>query len=83
MAQASTRLGELVSQARDEHVPVLLTEHGRPVAAILSVADLEEYQRAQDTADLAECRAIKAGSGPGVPHDEFMAMLDAEDAARG
>lgn len=60
----------------------MLTEHGTPVAAIVSMAELEELQHAQDAADLALCQAVKARSrDDGVPHDEFMAMLDAEDAA--
>jgi prevent-host-death family protein len=82
LRQAQARLDELVARAHHGQERVLLTEHGRPVAAIISVADLEELQRAQDAADLAECRAIKARSGPGVPHEQFMAMLEAEDAAR-
>ena len=81
LRQAQARLDELVARAHHGQERVLLTEHGRPVAAIISVTDLEELQR-QDAADLAECRAIKTRSGPGVPHEQFMAMLEAEDAAR-
>jgi prevent-host-death family protein len=72
-----------VSRTRHDHEPVLLTQRGKAVAAIVSLEDLEEFQRVQDAADLAECEAITArSSGPGIPHDEFMAMLDAEDAAQ-
>jgi hypothetical protein len=41
-----------------------------------------EIQRTQDAADLAECQAIKSRSDPGVPHDEFMALLEVEGSAR-
>jgi prevent-host-death family protein len=82
LAQAQSRFGELVSRARHGHEQVLLTEHGTPVAAIVSVAELAELQRSQDAADLATCRAIKAGSAAGVRHEEFMAMLDAEAAGQ-
>jgi len=82
VTQAQSRLAELVARARQWHERVVLTEHGTAVAAIVSVADLDELQRTQDAADLAECRAIKARSGPGVPHEQFMAILDAEDAAQ-
>ena len=81
MEQAQSRLAELVSRAQHGHQPVMLTEHGTPVAAIVPVADLEDLQHAQDAADLALCQAIKAGSGPGLPHEQFMAVLAAEDAA--
>lgn len=81
LAQAEGRLGELVSRARYEHERVLLSENGVPVAAIISFADLDELEHAQDAADLALCQAIKASStGPGIPHAEVMAMLEAEDA---
>jgi prevent-host-death family protein len=82
LTQASPGLGELVSRARHDHERVFLTEHGQPVAAIVSIEDLAELERTQDAADLAECQAIKSRSVSGVPHDEFMAMLEAEDAAR-
>ncbi|HEX5495791.1 MAG TPA: type II toxin-antitoxin system prevent-host-death family antitoxin [Mycobacteriales bacterium] len=81
LTQAEGRLGELVSRARYEHERVLLSDGGTPVAAIISIADLEEMQQAQDAADLALCQAIKANfTGPGIPHEEVMAMLEAEDA---
>jgi prevent-host-death family protein len=76
LTQAQSRLPELVSRAQHRHEPVMLTEHGTPVAAIVSAADLAELQHAQDAADLATCQAIKARSGPGVPHEQFMAMLE-------
>src|SRR6266550_2703157 len=81
LAQAQSRLHDLVSRAQDGHEPVMLTEHGTPVAAIVAVADLAELQHAHDAADLALCQAVKASSGPGVRHEQFMAMLEAEDAA--
>jgi prevent-host-death family protein len=72
-----------VSRTRHDHEPVLLTQRGKAVAAIVSLEDLEEFQRVQDAADLAECEAITArSSAPGIPHDDFMALLDAEDAAQ-
>ncbi|WP_159053344.1 hypothetical protein [Streptomyces regalis] len=41
---------------------------------------LEEQQRLLDEADIAEARARAATpSGPSLPHDEFMAQLEAED----
>jgi len=81
LAQAQSRLGDLVSRAQLGHGPVLVTDHGTPIAAIVSVAELAELEYAQDVADLATCQAIKARSGPGMRHDEFMALLEAEHSA--
>ena len=81
LAQAQSRFAELVSRAVYGHERVVLTEGGAPVAAIVSLTDLEELQRAQDAADLAECQRVKAQSARGIAHEDFMAMLEAEDAA--
>ena len=47
----------------------------------MSIETLRELQQAQDDADIALCLKIKADGGPRLTHDEFMAILDAEDAA--
>ena len=83
LTQASSRLGELVSRARFGRERLTITEHGRPVAVIISVDDLEELQRAQDAADLALCRQVRAEPGAGMAHEEFMAALEAEDVQPG
>ena len=58
----------------------MLTEHGKPTAVLISVAELDELQHSQDLADIARCEAIKAKNEPGLPHEEFMGALDAEDS---
>jgi len=75
-ALASRRL----ARARTNREHVLLTDGDAPLAAVISISDLEELQRAQDDADIARCAQIKAASAPGLSHDTFMAMLAAEDA---
>ena len=57
----------------------MLTEKGEPAAVLISVDELNELQHAQDLADIALCEEIKARNEAGVPHEEFMAKLDAED----
>jgi hypothetical protein len=46
------------------------------------VAGLDELQYAQDQADIALCEAIEAKDEPGLPHEAFMAVLDAEDSGQ-
>ncbi|HEX3827208.1 MAG TPA: type II toxin-antitoxin system prevent-host-death family antitoxin [Sporichthyaceae bacterium] len=78
--EASARLDEIVRQTRTgEHV--LLTDGDTPVAAIVGIDTLRELQRAQDEADIALCLRSEADPAPRLTHDEFMAALDAEDAA--
>jgi prevent-host-death family protein len=83
LPQAGHHLGELVDRARHGHDRVVLTDRGEPAAVLVSVdelAELDESRRAQDEADIALCETIKSRNEPGLPHDDFMAALAAEDA---
>lgn len=81
VSQAGDHLSELVNRARHGHERVVLTDGDEPAAVLLSVDELDELQHAQDAADIALCEAIKARNSPGVAHDDFMAMLDAEESS--
>ena len=80
LPEARHHLDELVARAHQDQERIVLTEHGKPAAVLISVADLDELQHAQDLADIALCEAIKAKNQSGLPHEEFMAALDAEDS---
>jgi prevent-host-death family protein len=75
LPQARHHLDELVARAHQDHERIVLTEHGKPTAVLISVAELDELQYAQDLADIALCEAIKAKNEVGLPHEEFMAAL--------
>jgi prevent-host-death family protein len=77
LPQARDHLDELVARAHEDHERIVLTEHGKPTVVLISVAELHELQYAQDLADIALCEATKAKNEPGLPHEEFMAALDA------
>lgn len=81
LAQAAAQLSEIVQRARSSHERVVLTEDGAPVAAVISIEELAELQRAQDERDIAICERANANWQAAITHEEFMAMLDAEDAA--
>jgi antitoxin YefM len=80
LPEARHHLDELVARTQRDHERIVLTEDGKPTAVLISVAELDELQHAQDLADIALCEAIKAKNEPGLPHDEFIAELDAEDS---
>jgi prevent-host-death family protein len=41
LTAAQTCLSELVAEARQSHRPVAISEHGKPVAALISIDDLD------------------------------------------
>lgn len=81
LTHARSRLGELVKRAHYGRERVIITEHGDPVAALISIDDLAELQAAADTVDIAMAARIMAEGKPAILHHEVEAALDALDAA--
>ncbi|MEV7975968.1 type II toxin-antitoxin system Phd/YefM family antitoxin [Streptomyces sp. NPDC086519] len=80
LVEARNQLGQLVGRVRHGQEHILITEYGKPAAALIPISELEELQRLRDAADVAEARAREATrSGPSMTHDEFMAQLEDED----
>jgi prevent-host-death family protein len=73
----STVLGELVAETRQSHRPVTISEHGEPVAALISIDDLADLE---DRAALAAHLADKAAGRGGISLDGLDAALDQMDA---
>ncbi len=81
LTAARTRLGELVSQARYTHRPVTISEHGKPVVALINIEDLADLE---DRAALAAHFADKAAGRGGIALDdldEALDQIDSEDTA--
>jgi prevent-host-death family protein len=81
LTAARTKLGELVNRAVYGQEPVIITEHGREVAAIISVEELTALRAAADAADLRLAQRVAGSGDPGVSHEAVMAAMDALDAA--
>jgi prevent-host-death family protein len=80
LVEARNQLGQLVGRVRHGQEQILITEYGKPAAALIPISELEELHRLRDEADIAEARARRAApSGPSMSHDEFMAQLEEED----
>jgi prevent-host-death family protein len=72
----------LVGRVRHGHEHILISEYGKPAAALIPIEELEELERLRDAADLAEAQARMADpGGPWVPHSEVEALLEADDRA--
>jgi prevent-host-death family protein len=77
LTAARTHLGELVAQAKHTHRPVTITEHGKPVVALINIDDLADLE---DRAALAAHYAERAAGHSGVSLDALDAALDGIDA---
>ncbi|MEO7868971.1 MAG: type II toxin-antitoxin system Phd/YefM family antitoxin [Candidatus Limnocylindria bacterium] len=60
ISEARGEFSELVNRAAYRHERVLLTRHGKPVAAIISKEDLEYLEALEDRDDLAAIEAALA-----------------------
>ena len=60
VSEARGEFSELVNRAAYRHERVLLTRHGKPIAAIISKEDLEYLEALEDRDDLAAIEAALA-----------------------
>lgn len=56
ITDARNRFADYIHRAQYGHERVVLTAHGQPVAAIISIEDLELLQALEDAIDLAAAR---------------------------
>ena|SRR5215472_7689121 len=77
LTAAQANLAELVAEARRSHRPVTISEHGKPVAALINVDDLADLE---DRAALAAHLADKAAGRGGISLEDLDAALDRIDA---
>ena len=54
---------------------IMLTRHGKPVAALVSVADLELLELLEDRADLEAMRKAMDESDERIPYEKVRANL--------
>ena len=77
LTAAQAHLSDLVAEARRSHRPVTISEHGQPVAALISIDDLADLQ---DHAALAAHLADKAAGRGGTNLSDLDAALNRIDA---
>jgi prevent-host-death family protein len=81
LTEAHSRLGELVDQARQGHEPVTLTDHGKPVAAIIGTEQLAELREAAIAAAyLADPEGMRARGVVVTCDEDLDAALDRYEA---
>jgi prevent-host-death family protein len=76
MARARAHLGEVVDRARHAGRPTVLTDHRKPVAAVISFQQYEEYLRLRDAADRAQVEKAIADMDSGNARVSFTNVDD-------
>jgi prevent-host-death family protein len=75
MTEANRKTAELVNEARYTNQPVLITDHGKPAAAVISPGLLARYQALEDAADQAVIDAINARAPQWVSNDDAQQLM--------
>ena len=57
IADLRARLGDLVSRVSYKHDRVVITRHGKPVAALISASDMEKFEELEDWNDIQAAKA--------------------------
>jgi prevent-host-death family protein len=77
IADLRARLGDLVTRVSYTHDRVVITKHGKPVAALISASDMEKFQELEDWNDVqaatAELQDVKKHGS--VPLDTVLQEL--------
>ena len=71
-------LHDILLRAQYEHERVTITRHGKPVAAIVPLEDLELIQEIEDRIDQAEAEIAyrEMEEHPPIPLDEIKRLLN-------
>jgi prevent-host-death family protein len=85
LTEATRRTAELVNEARYGQEPILITDHGKTAAAVISPQLLDRYRALEDAADMAVIAEIKKRGPQWISGNEAQeameAMLAEADAA--
>lgn len=75
VTEAREEMAAIIRRAEISSERVMLTRHGRRVAAVVSADDLELLELLEDRADLRLMREALAESDERVPYDKLRADL--------
>lgn len=77
--EARRHFADIINRARYKGERVVLTRHKQPVAAVVSLEDLELVEALEDRLDVAAARAALAAGGEPQALDDVIAELGLAD----
>ena len=78
IAELRAHLGDLVTRVSYKHDRVVITKHGKPVAALISASDMEKFEELEDWNDIKAAEAAERETrknGGYVPLDTVIREL--------
>jgi len=75
--EAREKLADILNDVAFRGERVLLERHGKSIAAVVSVEDLELLERLEDEMDLDAARKAIAEKGPRIPWKQFEGRIGA------
>jgi prevent-host-death family protein len=77
ITEVQNSVRRIVDRAAETGRPMVITQKGRPVAAVVEIGELERLRRLADLAE--DYRAFIVGmDGPGIPHEVVMEEMKEE-----
>jgi prevent-host-death family protein len=76
MTEANRHTAEMVNAARYGHEPVMITDHGKVAAAVISAQMLARFQALEDAADQAVIDEINARGPQWIPAEEAFPLME-------
>ncbi len=76
VSDAREEFAELVNRAAYRHERVLIARRGRPIAAIVPIADVEALEELEDEYDRKAVEEALAEGGEPIPWEEIEKELD-------
>jgi len=74
-ADARKRFADIVNEVAYGHEPVILTRHGKEVAALVSVEELKFLRKLEDLIDIEDAKKALAEPGDNIPSGKFWEKL--------
>jgi prevent-host-death family protein len=75
MAVARAHLAEHLNRVEYAGERIIIGKRGKPVAALVPMADLETLRALEDAIDLEAARKARREGGKSIPHSEVLALL--------
>ncbi|MFF0266256.1 type II toxin-antitoxin system Phd/YefM family antitoxin [Kribbella sp. NPDC004536] len=76
MTEANRHTAEMVNAARYGHEPVMITDHGKVAAAVISAEMLARFQALEEAADQGLIDEINARGPQWIPAEDGIPMME-------